>query len=564
MLKLTEYTKSCKELKEDVKLGLKIAGYDAQFDELDTEKIRLVFAGQYSAGKSSILKMLTGREDIAIGATITTQKPHSYDWNGIEVVDTPGIHTDLRPDHDEISYNAIASADLLVFVVTNELFDSYIASHFRKLAIDKDKAGEMILVVNKMDRSDAGNTEEQQRVIREDLKKLLEPYTPEQLHLSFLDAESYLDSLEERKENPDIADELLNRSGYRQFIETLNRFVSEKSLSAKITTELYIMDDTLDKAIKEIQPKSSDVDIDALEENFMQQKHVCVETKRRLQQEVRDIFFTTSNKIRTMGAEAAECLSDSCEQVEVESKLKSFLNDTENLISQCEFNARETIERRLKEVGEELDNIENSEFTCNLKIRLSERYESLPGNIKQILTGAGKVLREGGAQTLNGAYKTGVNGGLKLTNFSGSTIHEVVKNVGHFVGFKFRPWQAIKITRGIAAGAQILGALGVGLSVFMQIKEDQEDERNREELRKSRQNIVSQFNLEANNLEDFARHFIEENVIIPLGSLIDNIDDNIEKIRNTRMERNEACQKLEDLQKQCRTLIQDIHSNDVL
>lgn len=38
MLKLTEYTKSCKELKEDVKLGLKIAGYDAQFDELDTEK----------------------------------------------------------------------------------------------------------------------------------------------------------------------------------------------------------------------------------------------------------------------------------------------------------------------------------------------------------------------------------------------------------------------------------------------------------------------------------------------------------------------------------------------
>ena len=53
-------------------------------------------------------------------------------------------------------------------------------------------------------------------------------------------------------------------------------------------------------------------------------------------------------------------------------------------------------------------------------------------------------------------------------------------------------------------------------------------------------------------------------MIIPLGSLIDNIDDNIETIRNTRMERNEACQKLEDLQKQCRTLIQEIHSNDVL
>ena len=129
--------------------------------------------------------MLTGRKDISIGADITTQKAHVYDWNGIEVIDTPGIHTQLRPDHDEISYKAIASADMLVFVITNELFDSYMANHFRKLAIDKDKAGEMILVVNKMERAAEGNTIEQQNIIREDLKKVLFPYTPEQLNLSF-------------------------------------------------------------------------------------------------------------------------------------------------------------------------------------------------------------------------------------------------------------------------------------------------------------------------------------------------------------------------------------------
>ena len=59
------------------------------------------------------------------------------------------------------------------------------ANHFRKLAIDKDKAGEMILVVNKMERAAEGNTIEQQNIIREDLKKVLFPYTPEQLNLSF-------------------------------------------------------------------------------------------------------------------------------------------------------------------------------------------------------------------------------------------------------------------------------------------------------------------------------------------------------------------------------------------
>ena len=85
----------------------------------------------------------------------------SYDWSGIEVTDTPGIHTEKRPDHDKLSYDAIASADMLVFVVTNELFDSNLAEHFRKLAIDQDKAGEMILVVNKMTRTARGNTPEQ-------------------------------------------------------------------------------------------------------------------------------------------------------------------------------------------------------------------------------------------------------------------------------------------------------------------------------------------------------------------------------------------------------------------
>ena len=239
MFRIAGFAQRSTELKEKARAALLSAGVDIQIRDNKSDAIRLVFAGQYSAGKSSILKMLTGRADIAIGADITTQQAHTYDWNGIEVVDTPGIHTQLRPDHDEISYDAIASADMLVFVVTNELFDSYMADHFRKLAIDKDKAGEMILVVNKMDRTAEGNTGEQQNIIREDLKKVLEPYTPEQLNLSFLDAESYLESIEERAEDPELADELVARSGYAQFIDTLNRFVEEKSIPSKLTTELY-------------------------------------------------------------------------------------------------------------------------------------------------------------------------------------------------------------------------------------------------------------------------------------------------------------------------------------
>lgn len=560
MFKIAGFAQRSIELKEKARAALLSAGVDLQIRDNKSAAIRLVFAGQYSAGKSSILKMLTGRTDIAIGADITTQQAHTYDWNGIEVVDTPGIHTQLRPDHDEISYDAIASADMLVFVVTNELFDSYMAAHFRKLAIDKDKAGEMILVVNKMDRTAEGNTGEQQKIIREDLIKVLEPYTPEQLNLSFLDAESYLESVEERAEDPELADELAARSGYAQFIETLNRFVEEKSIPSKLTTELYVIDDRLEKAIKELQPKSSDADIDALEESFMQQRHLLIEARGRLQQEVKDIYTTAASQIRDIGLDAANLLVEGCKQDEVEDELQKSIRKAEDIIEKCQSDAVEIIDARLNEMGQQLEVIENSDFSRDLKSRLNGKFEGLPEGIKKIISNAGPDFQKAGQAVLNNAYKAGTQGGLKLTNFSGSTIHQMVLKVGHGVGFKFKPWQAIKITKGIAIGGQVLSALGVGFSVFMQIKADQDEERIREDLKNNRQNIRSQFNVVANELEDYARQYIKDNVNRPLETSIATIDGNIQEIRDTRSNRSAACRQLEELQRDCRLLIQDIHS----
>ena len=315
MFTISEYSKKTEELKKRAKQLFLDTKLDYSDTVEDSDIIRLVFAGQYSAGKSSIIKMLTERSDIAVGAGITTQEVHTYEWNGMEVIDTPGIGTEIRHDHDEISYKAFACADMIVYVVTNELFDSFLVEHFRKLAIEKDKAGEMVLVVNKMERTSEGNTKSQQDVISEDLIKVLEPYTPEQLHLCFLDAESYLESKEEN--DLEIVEELAQRSGYYCFIETLNRFVSEKSLSAKLTTGLYILDEKLEKAIEDLKPKSSDADIDALEENYLQQRHVFVDARVRLEQEVKDIFSDAASKIRDLGLDSANLIFEGCNKDEV-------------------------------------------------------------------------------------------------------------------------------------------------------------------------------------------------------------------------------------------------------
>ena len=338
--------------------------------------------------------------------------------------------------------------------------------------------------------------------------------------------------------------------------------MKDKEIPSKLTTDLYVIDDCLERAIKELQPKSSDTDIDALEESFLQQRHLLIEARGRMQQEVKDIYTTAASKLRDYGLDAANLLVDGCKQDEVEQELQKYVRLADDEIERCQEEAAVVIDARLNEMGQQLDVIENSEFSRNLKSHLSGKFDGLPEGIKRVLTNACPGFQKAGQAVLNNAYKAGAEGGLKLTNFSGSTVHQMVLKVGHSLNFKFNPWQAIKITKGIAIGGQVLSALGVGLSVFMQVKADQDEDRIRADLRNNRQNVRSQFNVAANELEDYARQYIKDNVYRPLENSIAVIDGNIQEIRDTRADRSASCRTLENLQRECRYLIQDIHAEN--
>ncbi len=562
MFEVEKYSQAINAFEKKVKQTFETEGILYSVDYESKELINIVFAGQYSAGKSSILKMLTGREDIAIGGGITTQQTHEYDWNGLKVVDTPGIHTELRPDHDEIAYAEIAAADILVYVITYNLFDPHIGKNFRKLAIDKDKAAEMILVINKMNDTAKGNVPEQQNILKEALgfKDVITPYTPDQLNVCFLDAESYLDSLKERNSDPEFADELYKRSGYENFINTLNDFVKEKGISSKLTTRLYLISDELEAKIKNLQPKSEDSDIDALEEHLEQQRSILSERKNTIQQQIEDIYTNAASSIRNLGLDAANLLTEGCKQSEVEALLDKKIKEVEAVSEECEKNATLALKNGFDDIDSRLEEFVNSDFSKKLTASLSGKFDQLPDKVKKILGTIGFDAKNIGTQIMNNAYNAASNGGLKLTNFSGSAVHNMVLKVGKGLGVKFKPWQAIKITRGVAIAGQVLNFLGVGLSIFMQIKSDIDEEKVREDLRTNRQNIRSQFNEVASQLMDSGKKVIKENVTLPLNNSIMEIDRNIQAIRETREHRSETCLKLEKLQSECQDLIQKIHS----
>ena len=191
-------------------------------------------------GKRYIISALTGNRDIKIDADIATDQTSSYTWNGIKLIDTPGLFTD-REDHDHITYEAINKADLLVFCLTYMLFDSGTAENFKKLAYEKGYRWKMMLVVNKMS-DEAG--EEAQKIVnyRNSLAEAIKPYSLDEFPICFIDAKDYCEGVDTEE------DFLIEASRFQTFIDALNNFVQNRAALTRFDTPVRIALACLDEA----------------------------------------------------------------------------------------------------------------------------------------------------------------------------------------------------------------------------------------------------------------------------------------------------------------------------
>ena len=526
------------------------------------EAVHVVFAGQYSAGKSSILKVMTGREDIDIGAGITTQQVQQLDWNGITVIDTPGVHTEIRPDHDKITYEAISKADLLVFVVTNELFDAHIAEHFRKLAIEQEKAHEMLLVVNKMQRCARGNTPEVQDVLREDLRKVLVPFTPERLRLSFVDAEAALEARAEQDE--EFRRIFHKRSGFDDFFDHFNAFVEEKGLAARYTTSLYTLEQVLQEALA--AESSGDIDVDALQELLTQQRRALVNGKAQVSQSVESKVQQTVNEIREEGRKAADLIRGGADSDAVDRELKDAQERVEKQTDELSGIIQKTLEEGISNLEERVEQIAESELAKELLARLRERIQGIDidpetlSNMKQ----AGELTHRLGQFLIKNSFTSTTStftGLFKLSQYSGTATHGMVKNIGHFFGKSFKPWEAVKWTRNIANAGRVLSVAGVVLSIVLQIKEDADAAKLERELREGRAAVRAGFDEAAHAVELHYDKATGTYVDQTIGQRIAVIDEKLEELRDMQQSRSDLFQELNSLLEETRRLISEMHSS---
>lgn len=565
--KLSKFTKEGAELLREVidefnRLGLDTSRLPKTFPD-DSGKIKLVFVGQYSAGKSSIIKMLTG-EDVAIGAAITTQDSTPYEWNGLEIIDTPGIHTELRPDHDEITYEQIHHAALLIFVITNEGFSQRMGDHFRELAIKQKRAANMVLVVNKMDRTALGNVPEQQQVIYEDLKKVTRPHDPKELYISFVDTASYFKALEETEERR--RNRRLERSGREVFIANLNRFVADKGVLQKINLPLNTLAAELRKIVA--TPTSKDSDVKALIEADTTRKEILIDGKEKCQSDIDDIIANFECEIASLGRETADAALNSGDNKKA-GKILTAANEKVDALSKT---YSEKIFNRIKEslegIDKTLSTYDDSVFVTqvneNISFRLDEEISSgslIPGGLGSIL---GIAVWQKGAQL---AAPYAIQKTIEVATFATKFTPLVEKGVtavatafefnpiaGHIAGkgagFLWRrvttttvtlpPTATNRIAQFITNNAGKIGAaigiLGAAWTIYSMIKGAEEQRKREAEQRKAKNDIISNFEKVGKDigeqLKTSAKNFLEDNinpVIAKCDNEIQTIETNIAK-----------------------------------
>ena len=531
-----------------------------------SDPLRIVFAGQYSAGKSSLLKVMTGREDIEIGAGITTQQVQQFDWDGIEIIDTPGIHTELRPDHDALTYEAISSADLLVFVITNELFDSHLADHFRNLAIERGKAHEMLLVVNKMQRSAQGNTPAARDVIREDLRKVLVPFSPEALRISFVDAELALNARTEK--NEEVSGVYQWKSGFDDFLDNLNAFVTEKQFAAHYTTSLYTLEQVLQEAIA-TEP-SDDTDVNSLEELLLQQRRALVDTRVQLPRAVERQVQRTTDKIREEGHKVADLIHRGSDSETIERELKTSHKRVQEDTDALSERIQKTIEEHINILTERVNQIAESELAKELFPRLAKRVEAQVRDMDidpETLSKANKtadVTRQLGEFLIKHSFNPKDSATFanlfKLNQYSGTTAHGMVKDIGHFFGKSFKPWEAVKWTRWIANAGRVLQGAGAALHVILQIKEDADAAKLESDLRESRSAVRAGFNEASYEVELHFDKEIGSYVDRTIGQRLAEVDQQIKQLSALRQSRGNLSQDIVGLLNETRGLISEMHS----
>lgn len=395
--------------------------------------LRLAFIGQYSAGKSTIVRALTGREDIPIGAGITTDRATDYQWSEVVLLtDTPGLYTG-NDDHDLIAKEAIRRADLLVFVVTNELPTLTITEKFKELAFDEHYYHKMFLVVNKMSRED-GLFDELVTIYTRSFAELIAPFPINSLRVAFIDARDYLEGD-------------LEASHFDDFIAALNKFVDQKGRLGQLHTPIQEVLSLVLQARNRQIPAAEGLPAVLMLERL---EHKVTNALKMAETDKQEIVIDLCGTIVMAGQALAAELGEQPEVVAFQQSRDRTIVQLEQAIDAARSKVEAKVKERLTELEDDFIALIQSDIGLPVleAIRIARQDKSASRSFAPTLGMANGMVRTYGNFSLRvldvTAQLTGGKQGMDVL-LGVRPAYDAIQKLGNLFRLGIRSWQQAKV-----------------------------------------------------------------------------------------------------------------------
>lgn len=517
----------------------------ATIDQAD--KPRMVLTGQYSSGKSSLIKALTdGAVQPHIDADIATGEVTEYEWDGaVVLVDTPGVQSGLR-SHDELAMDAIGNADFILFVVTVNLFDDASRDFLRRLANGLQMHGQMIVVITQTSKRSAADGVREQAV-----QDALGTVTFN-LPIVEVDSVDYMRGLEGGKN----ADAFRQRSRIDDLRATINRVSAERGDLARLRQPLHLVRQLCDEA----QGLFAQDDTSRAALALLTAQARAISQRR---------FMLDQSCARVDAEFKRDCLVDVVGFVDTASTLPDDEAQARTVLEAAEARLIESLERHATEFAERINQLAGSEFDTLseelLEIGESNRLDLLlrpSGAVSldapdRVRADTSATSSQAGAaiavdwQKIGDLIKRGQGwwgAGDGLQQASGSLGHKLVKDVGHTFGYKFKPWQAVKIADKIGKAAKVGGfVISAGTAGYEVWKNEREARAAQIQSERQHSALVTEIMGHADKIASDARRELAAIIDPPLNKLLDEIRASQDQILNTESTRTSAAGELQEI-----------------
>ena len=522
------------------------------------ERPRMVLTGQYSSGKSTLVKALTDdAAQVVIDSAVATDKVEVFDWDGlVDLVDTPGVQAGLA-EYDELAEDALRTADLVLFAVTVELFDDRLIEHLRHVTEDLRKGPQLLVVITKC-RSMAAA-----KGVREDAVRVALGSFANQVPWVECDAKTYLNGMHEA--DPLRTARRIEASRMVEVKDMINRIARERGDLARFRVPLQQVALVAGEALAVL---TDDQDEEAVLTVLARQRSALT-NRRGLMDSALDRQTT---EFRSACIWAAERLADTAESIEESpnhdwSRLEvasATLNDDLNSANQRFVDGvRVVLDSQLADFTSEVREIEASPYAHQL-LALGELGD-VEAQVVPVDTGL--VRQKGQKQVHVPAWGSkaaehlkkfqkgwGAGDGVKLA--AGSQGHQIIYKAGKLARWKFEPWQAVRWANNIGkvakAGALVLP---VALEAYAVVSEEREEVRAAKEKLRRRNALVGRVLAQCDDISRATLAQVRTELDAKFGQGLREIDEVNQSVRDNQAGRTNLERDISEVQTEAQSML---------